>query len=907
MSQWNVSRRKPLQSAVSPTGFQQQVADVCLKVTDWGLAAVIFAGPFLFGGRHLAGRFAILTLCVVTAVAWFVRQVCLEKPSWIRTPGTRLLIAAIAWVAFQIMPLPSTWLVALAPSHGEILPLWNTQGSNSSLGTWQTISVSPEDTRLALAALIAYSLLFVTAVQRMETLNDVERVARWIAGSAIIVAAFGILQHFTANGKFFWIYEYPYAQTTGHLKAGFTGRNPFAHFLVLGLANLVAWILLHRTRDRNGARRRPSQHHFASKKGASQSGYVGIVLIAAATLLVFAILASLSRGAALAMVCSLGVAAALYARGGLLSSGHFLCGATLVLVLIGTLSFSGNYEEVAQRLESLTANSAEKVDVDGGRRKIWSANVAAFQASWMTGWGAGSHRFVYPLYLGESTPQEYTHAENGYLQIASEHGLPGLVMLAVGMMSCGWWCWRAFDGARGDQRQTILLGGVAAGLVASAVHSVVDFVWFIPACMAVTVLLAACALRLAQLATPRTQQAEYRATLAPITRTNMALATVLAGTWAIATLYPAAKTSFTWDTYLHASQAISLAANGRLPADGHRREVSESEELNSAVVLESLAQVVRDYPNSTRAHLRMADALLKRFELLQLSSANAMTIGQIRDAAIASNFPSSHELHDWLRRAFSDSSKLLYMARRHAVRALELCPLEGEAYLFLAELVFLEGRGADAYSAYADQALRVRPDDPSVLFAIGNTYFLASDLEACLPLWARAYRSVGNHRRAIIAIMSQQITAGQFLAAFEPDWSSLPAVWAVFKQTGTIDDLQTILPYAQDRAPHDAAACRPVKASRLWFDLSQMQLEMYDAPAALASLQRAYTIDPDSYVARRHLGRSLLSFDQFEAAETHLRWCLVQRPADASIQRELLQATRGKMQQIARSTYSTIQ
>ena len=73
-----------------------------------------------------------------------------------------------------------------------------------------------------------------------------------------------------------------------------------------------------------------------------------------------------------------------------------------------------------------------------------------------------------------------------------------------------------------------------------------------------------------------------------------------------------------------------------------------------------------------------------------------MDIGQIRDAAIASQFPSREALSEWLGRAIGEHQKLLYRALWHARQAVMRCPLQGEAYLFLAELVFLEGQIEDA-------------------------------------------------------------------------------------------------------------------------------------------------------------------------------------------------------------------
>ena len=70
----------------------------------------------------------------------------------------------------------------------------------------------------------------------------------------------------------------------------------------------------------------------------------------------------------------------------------------------------------------------------------------------------------------------------------------------IGIGVCGDWCTQAFL-CSGSRRLTACVVAVASGLMASVVHSLWDFVWYIPACMSLAVVLAACHCRLQQLAT----------------------------------------------------------------------------------------------------------------------------------------------------------------------------------------------------------------------------------------------------------------------------------------------------------------------------------------------------------------------------------------------------------------------
>ena len=904
MPQWNSTRRAPNNPLPPRDGDQSPAAAACLKIVDYGIAGIIFVGPHLFGGRHLLGRFAILSLCIATAVAWFLRQCLVPNPRWQRSWSMGIVLAAAAMLVIQLLPLPSEWLIKLSPRLTEILPLWTTAAMATRVGQWQILSLAPEETRLALATLLAYGMLFVTTVQRIKSIDDVKRIMQWIGSSAIVVATFGIVQYFTTNGKFFWFYEHPYSDTALQLKAGFTSRNHFAHFLVLGLASLFTWVMIQRNPQRTVSTTRGRQRHSLAEPTISPwEACCKLGLTLGITLVVFAILASLSRGGVLAMASAVTVAAICYSRAGLLRSRHVAAGGLLAVIMMAALSASGDYENLAKRMETLTDKSKETVDTFGGRRTIWSANIAAFKANWLTGSGAGSHRFVYPLYLSEPTTVDYTHAENGYLQIATENGLPGIVLLALTFLCCGYWCVRAMRNADNDFQLQILAGGIASGLAASAVQSFVDFVWFIPACATVTILMIACALRLAQLSAVTLKHSAPHFSIGRVSQLNMALATSLAGVWCLLTLLPTARTALDWDGYVLAENANQLTAERKVVGVPDEQEsLAESEQINSESLLRHLSHVVRNYPDCALAHTRFANALLNRFEILQKQAANDMPINQIREAVQESKFATSQRLREWLKTAFGEHTQLLYQAHYHARRAVELCPLQGEAYFYLAELCFLEGRGPADYHALVDQSLLVRPYDVGVLFPVGKSYLIAGNNDEALRIWSTAYPISRKHQRLIIEILVRNMTAANFLKVFHPDWSSLEYLWRNYRQVGNTEDWQAILPYAYQLAKQQAPTVGSNKAGAIWLWLSAMQREVGDTEAALKSLQQAFIFCPDDFSVRFELAKVLLNMKQYEPAEPHFRWCYAQRPDIEYIQTALMQVSRDRMQRLASNT-----
>ena len=226
-----------------------------LRMVDVGLAGGIFVVPMLMGGRQALGQWVLAALAVGVALAWTVRAILHDQPHWRWSGAEIVLLAGMLLPMIQLISWPAGVLPWLAPHTRELLPLWNPDiASSFTLGPWLQISLAPPATREGLVVYLAYALLFVVVVQRVKCFEDVERLVRWCAVSALVMAVLGILQFATSNGRFFWLYQHPFSDTYDSAKGAFTNHNHFAHFLALGTAPLVAWVLAGHGRRRGGSR-----------------------------------------------------------------------------------------------------------------------------------------------------------------------------------------------------------------------------------------------------------------------------------------------------------------------------------------------------------------------------------------------------------------------------------------------------------------------------------------------------------------------------------------------------------------------------------------------------------------------------------------------------------------------------
>ena len=872
--------QNPLLLTASPT-YVERVRSALLRIVDLGICGLIFVAPLFFGGRHGLGRFALVLLASGTAMAWLVLQMFESRGRWQPSLAYVVILLSMVLVLGQLIPLPGAWLEFLAPRHAELLPAW-TSGTDFPvhLGSWQTISLTPNQTRVSLAILWALSLVFIVVANRVRSLEDIERILRWIAVAAIGMASFGVLQYLTSNGCFFWFYEYPYRNTMDTVNGAFTNRNHFSHFVVLGFSPLLAWIFCkYHQKPLESEKPRVSRFHCLVLPFLCLGGVA----------IVWAVLQSLSRGGTICLLVATTTFLMLLWYRGMIGFRHLGGMVGLFAVIVIGIFPLYHYGRVVERLGDLASGSVEELDEGRGRRRVWNANGDAIRAGWGVGAGAGSHRYIHSIYLQDPMSREYSHAENGYLQLVTENGLPGLVLLvsAIGLV-CRW-CLGAMRRAASG-RSLLCAAAISAGIAASLIHSMVDFVWYIPACATVTVVLAACGLRLFQLTSkqPTSQSASrYR-------WFELSAATILVSGWMLMITAGPAQAAVHWDRYKLALVGRSQLVSRQL-ADASKtqsRDLERQQEALTAEMISELTQVVKRDPSFGRGHVRLARRYLEQFELRQKHADNAMSVSQIRDAAIASQFKSPAALREWLQRAFGQNANLLYQAHAHALSSARICPLEGKAYLTLADLCFLDGLGPNEVAGLLGQSERVSPYDGDVLFEVGKQLLMAGQTEKALEIWARCYRYPGQHRIKVVELLAGRLPAEMFLENFDPDWQTVWHVWRRYQELGQPEDLPLLVEHAKVMTEGEAVEANPSRAAKNFVSLSHMQRQLGQLDDALASLHTAYRLTPHNYSVRYSLGKLLLKSRQYHAAKPHLRWCLARKPGETSLTKGLLEIAR---------------
>jgi hypothetical protein len=519
---------------------------------------------------------------------------------------------------------------------------------------------------------------------------------------------------------------------------------------------------------------------------------------------------------------------------------------------------------------------------------------------------------------------EFTHGESGYLPLLLETGVVGLALMLVGIGISFYWCWQGLRSPAGMQdpsqhhseasRLVSCLGAILPSVLASIVHSVADFVWYIPACMLMTVAQLACACRAYQLL--RQLEVTSRGRVAPqhdsrnnpsdvaersATSRRSATATdtdrspwgtwhlsgaaclactavlALVGWFMTSNRLRAALTRADWDAYLQQSIPRSSEPDG--PAQA--RERLDAMQRN-------LVRILQRNPRDAEAQLRLAAVYLKQFESAQKFNENAMDLSQIRDAAIASAFPSRQAQDAWLQVAVGEKQReLLDLAQLHSRLAVTLSPLQGLGYLHLAELSFLESPRSDRKSAYLDQAVRVRPYQGQVLYVRGKEAALAGDEKLAIQFYKQAFQQDPEIRQILIDGVADQMPADVFVEIFAPEAPVLGQLFNRYQKNGRLDEAKwTASLYVAalvETAPKKSAA----EAALSWQRAQETLVWLGDPEQALRCQQRVVGLVPYDFDQRRTLARLLAQQQHYEDALQQLEWCLRRQPDNEGVRGEL--------------------
>lgn len=928
MSQLTMSKTPP-----------QRLERVLLGAVDLLIAALIFVLPFIMGGREAWGHWFLISTSLLLGVAW-ATYATVSGARYSLSCLELFFLAGLGIVAFQVQPQSIEVMQRFSPEYSRLLPVWaETQAVTSAAGGWSTLSLTPVETRHGFWVLIAYSVVGLVLFQRVRDLVDCQRLLKCVGLAGLAMTGFGLLQWVTSNDRFFWFYEHPFTEPTLHLKGAFTNRNHFAQFLALCVGPLLWWLfadvqqLIHGPSDgascKRGKRSRSSKRSQRNLADSSQAfdrviSLPVIFLLAAVATVALAIVLSLSRGGMIAAAASGIVAVFGLWRG-------FKVGGAMAGIAIGggllffTLLSFVDQEEVQTKVDQILSTDADQMDTGGNRRAIWAADARVVEHFPLLGTGVGSHRDVYTMYMDDYPDHamaELTHAESSFVQVALEAGVIGVSLLVLallyvlGRLAVGYFR----SGSEGCRACVVV---VLASSLAGILHAVVDFIWYVPAIVVVSLVLIVVGLR--------TANSKFGSTSPPRGLWFPRIGWAIAGGFCIfglVVVQPDLLSRIDGEKHWYASLKAALAVQYD-DADGFA-DLQEGDQISlgeytprispeaqavldaeAAVRMEAaqkqylekrighLAASLKACPNQHRVQLALSEQLLKLFDLLQLRGENPMPLNMLRDAAIASGFETAADLKAWSQRACGKRIELVILADRLARKSLAGCPVQGYAYMALMETNFLNDPADTLHQQLVDQAMLVRGHDPRIRFIAGREASFRGDEKAALELWNSVFHSNRYFRMNVVDLLARRVPVEFFLLHFQPNAEELRDLLTVYDSLNRQRDSNALLRELCIAIPRDLEMIEDEdeQLSFMMFAYTSAR-RLKDLELAVDLLSKATSDFPFVFEPRYHLGMTLVELERPAEAMEHLEWCHEQDPGHIYIP-DLIRRARKQIRELS--------
>lgn len=713
------------------------IRDVACQICEWlagfCVLVVVVILPWSFAGVDPFSQ-ALMLPALIVAQSLALAAQCL-KPQferWLPTVAApSVLLIGIG--GLQLWPLPVDLVAQLVPRttalRSELFPSSKTADNSppaakDAATSSVTISIYPPATRRKTALAVGAIAVMLISAQVFSRTSTLLPIALVIAVNGAGLAYFGIVQRLTWNGQLYWTIPSPVSTAFGP----FVNRNAGGGYLVLCLSAMIP--LLYRSFPPISRERLPrvagERRVFADMLqfltgdgiGRLSGDRIGVFVLVSS--LVAGILMSMSRGAWLGAVMSLGLLLIIHIRTGI-SRGW------LGLVAAGFLAATAllTWLSLTSDVQARAATLSDPMVLHQGRFQLWRDILRVLPDYWRLGSGWGTFGFVQPRYQTFPMTAWSDEAENIYLQVAVEAGVVGLGLIV----------WLIFSASRaqvtllrslGDMHDAMFGGMGLWALFSQCVCAVFDFGLNFPANLFLLALVlgAACG-RAARRASspPSPNRIVVLARAGGLILSGLLLGTLI---WGARDLIQAG--------------AVDVVLNrGQSEIDEESMTMDEIEES-----LKTLDRVLPHRLDDAEGHVRYAGLLIVRYRH-QARDQLATEFGDQIDATTLWEATSPFVLHqraaefarehDDERLAALRSDPVIQAnlapARQHAEIARQYGPWLPRSHQFLAQLCFLFDEPLND-GPHIARAESLRPKDPALRYWAGVLHLQSGRFpEAC--------------------------------------------------------------------------------------------------------------------------------------------------------------------------------
>jgi O-antigen ligase len=308
-------------------------------------------------------------------------------------------------------------------------------------------SIYPFATKMELLRWGTYIILCFLSVESFRTERELKAFAWFLASLGFIVSLFGIVQHFTFNGKLYWFVA---LDQNGGAFGPFVYHNHFAGFVELVAPFGLALI-------------------FSGRVSKERLPVLSLFTIVPTAALVL----SASRGGIASFLFEVALLALLLSVRK--ERGKRLPIAACLLIVTGVVLVWLGIGSTVERFEQLFGTDGPAT----GRVLLSKDAWQIFVHHLWTGTGLGTFETAYPRYASAYNGLRLDHAHNDYFELLADTGLIGG---AFGLAFIALLFWFGFANFRSAQNPGVraFYGAALAACAGILLHSFVDFNLHLP-------------------------------------------------------------------------------------------------------------------------------------------------------------------------------------------------------------------------------------------------------------------------------------------------------------------------------------------------------------------------------------------------------------------------------------------
>ncbi len=437
----------------------------CNAILFWVLLLVITWLPIPLGSNRSWSWSLMELLIFIVAACLIIVHVILESPRLgilkkVKAP----LALLVAWLIFhwvQLIPMPIEIVEAISPAtvelhhylHGENL-------MSSSL----RLSLDAGKTMQGILKGVAYITLFMLVVILVNSRLRIQQMAMMLVYVGTANAFFGMINYFTQGSLGFF---QPASWWEQAISGTYINPNHFAGLMELCLPMALGLIMAGHQQQRFypnlKARLRGMLEFLLSRK---------ILLYLFAVIMFAGIFLSSSRGGIASLLIAIVLGLVLFHFARPIDVPQMRIGRVIVPLVILAVGWLGVGNFIA-KLESAGLGS--------DRGLIREATYPLIADYPIFGTGAGTFEWIFTLYKKNNLGRlVYDHAHNEYLELLSEQGLVGFLLMGLAILFMYWRIIKCLSLRHNAQLRGILFG-VVVGTLSLLIHAWVDFNFHIPA------------------------------------------------------------------------------------------------------------------------------------------------------------------------------------------------------------------------------------------------------------------------------------------------------------------------------------------------------------------------------------------------------------------------------------------